>query len=160
MPQCPVVTISITSPEGHTWRVSRRRLPWRPVVRDIDALNRYSTPTVTFTDYLLQGPIVWVLYPIVLVFNFVLTYGILLLEWLLVLPLIPVAFAIRAAFPVPWPVYATTKEPDGTVVRYKGVSSSRAGTARLIDIVAAEIVESGVPVSLEPAEPKKFSWRA
>lgn len=144
------MTISISSPEGRTWRVSRRRLPWRPVVRDIDALNRYSSPKVTFVDYLLHGPIFWVLYPVVLVFRVLLTYGGYLLEWLLALTLIPAAFAIRAAFPVPWPVYATTKAPDGTAVRYTGVALGRDGTARLIDNVAAEIAASGAPSSLEP----------
>jgi hypothetical protein len=156
------VAISISSSDGRTWRVSRRRLPWRPVVRDIDALDRHSSPKVTFVEYLLHGPIFWVLYPVVLVFRFLLTYGIYLTEWLLVLTLIPAAFAIRAAFPVPWPVYATARAPDGSAVRYTGVARGRDGTERLIDAVAAEIAGSGVPSSLELVESSEpdFSRRA
>jgi hypothetical protein len=131
-------------------------------VRDIDAFNRYASEKVTFVDYLLHGPIFWVLYPVVLVFRFLLTYGIYLSEWLLALTLIPAAFAIRAAFPVPWPVYATTRVPDGSAVRYTGVARGRDGTERLIDTVAAEIAASGIPSSLKPVQPSEydFSWRA
>ena len=104
----------VRDPEGRTWRVTRRWLPWRPRRRqglDPHLMLEAADGLVALVFFLVLGLIILPLLSIVVV---------LALEWLLILLILPVVVLLRIAFGHEWWVEARLgfrphwEEPAGT----------------------------------------------
>lgn len=92
--------MKVRDPEGRTWRVTRRWLPWRPRRRqglDPRLMIEAADGLAALVVFLVLGLIVLPLLSIVVV---------LALEWLLVLLVLPVVVLLRIAFGHRWWVEA------------------------------------------------------
>src|SRR4051794_6779963 len=99
---------TITAADGARWRLGRRWLPWRPKARVPDGLPTMDLPDVDgVIGAILLAIAAIILIPLLVILMIVVA------EWLLVLLLLPLAMLARAAFGVPWTVYARVRTPDG-----------------------------------------------
>jgi hypothetical protein len=125
------VSVRVVDPAGWPWAVHRRWLPWRPRAHRWVAVPHPSPGgghAFNFvTSLLLSAPLVVV-------------------EWVLLLGLLPVAVSARV-LGWRWTVTADGRRVDGTRVRY-GARAGRWASGRLRDTVAAEIRDTGAPASL------------
>ncbi|WP_026212150.1 hypothetical protein [Longispora albida] len=135
-------------PDRRRWWVGRRWLPWRPRTSDLGNLPSIDMPDAGddwFGIIILVVVIVLFGIPLLL---FVLTF---VLEWLLLLLLLPVVMIGRSLFGVPWTIVARTK---GT--SYTGQATGWRASAELIGRTEAEIARSGAPwsLTLRPRKPR------
>jgi hypothetical protein len=138
----------VTAPDGRTWRVRRRWLPWRRRARagewvDGGDLGRLGGQLLEAADGPL-GAIFLVLGLLVLlafVVLFVLPLTVVVLELLLVLALLPLVVLARVLLRTPWIVVARTAGPPPEE-RVEAVSGWRA-SSRAIDDLAQRIAVDG-----------------
>lgn len=90
--------MKVRDPEGQTWRVTRRWVPWRRHARSID--TSWSFGDIDVDDSLLIGIALFFLAPIILLT--LLVAG----EFLLLLLLLPAAVLARTLFGKEWTVEA------------------------------------------------------
>jgi hypothetical protein len=145
----------VRGPDGTTWRVGRRWLPWRPRRR-----AGVATPWVDGLEFAgaddavgcLVAVAVAVLLPvIVLAVMFA-------LEWLALAAVLPVAVAARAITGRPWIVTARPLESVGVPghgghLRYAYAVRGWPASRRAIETARRDIGRTGVPESLGTGTP-------
>lgn len=91
--------MKVSDPQGRTWRVNRRWLPWRLRLRDV---TDWSSPDLSLGDDLVGGLIALVVF--VVVVPIIVLVIVVALEFALLLLLLPVFLLLRVAFGRHWVV--------------------------------------------------------
>ena len=138
--------MKVGSPDGATWRVGRRWLPWQP--------RRRGRPwdELAFLDFadvgsLTVGLAVFLLtVAVIVLFPFI----VLALELLLLVLVIPIHFAVRMLLGKPWTVYAR-RTPPGRLLTWRVPGWRRAGEVAQEVAAALERGQSDIrPADAEP----------
>jgi len=129
--------VKVRDPEGQTWRVTRRWVPWRRRLRSagtgpLDGLNGLG-------DDPISAIIAIVL--LILALPFVILALFVAVEFLLLLLLIPFAALARAAFGAHWTVEARR----GFTIWWDAPSGDWRRSGERIRAVAGEIAEGRLP---------------
>jgi hypothetical protein len=127
--------VRVVDPAGWPWTVHRRWLPWRPQVhRGVALLWSRIDASDDLTNVM----------RLLLNSSSVLLLPVLLVEWALLLTLLPFAVPARL-LGLPWTVATRGRRDDGMLVRYEARTSR---PAALCAAAAAEIRATGAPASL------------
>lgn len=97
-PRAYVGAVKVHSPDGRTWRVTRRWVPWRPRLREPDPLAGVDAGPVG--DDLLVGIVLAVV--LTLVMPILLVVGVMAVEVLLAFALVPLAVLGRVLLGRQW----------------------------------------------------------
>ncbi len=101
----------MTGPDGRTWWVGRRWLPWRPKRRELDGDS--NCPDFDFADEPIGCLIGLVVAGVVLAVPIVAALIIFVAEWLIVLLVLPIAVLVRVALGKPWVISARGRSAAG-----------------------------------------------
>ncbi|WP_418060052.1 hypothetical protein [Pimelobacter simplex] len=131
--------MKVRDPEGQTWRVTRRWVPWRRRLKGVDA----DTGPLDWGNGLGDDPISAVLAIVLLIIAlpFILLGLFVALEFLLLLLLVPFATLVRVAFGAHWTIEARR----GFSIWWDAPSGSWGESGRRIQDVARAIEEGDLP---------------
>jgi len=131
--------VKVRDPEGQTWRVTRRWVPWRRRIKGIDA----DAGPLDWGSGLGDDPISAILGIILLIvaLPFILLALFVALEFLLLLLLVPFAALVRAVFGAHWTVEARR----GFTIWWDAPSGDWRESGERIRAVATAIQEGHLP---------------
>jgi len=132
--------VKVKDPDGQTWRVRRRWLPWRRKVRDV--------PDVP-VDGLLSGgddPVsaTLAIIGLVLLLPVIIMFAVMLAEFLLLLLLLPLWIGVRVLLGGSWPIEVLRGR---TVVGTESVKGWTPSAVRMHDL--AEAIRLGRPGAVD-----------
>ncbi|WP_138974447.1 hypothetical protein [Patulibacter medicamentivorans] len=135
--------MKVQDPEGTTWRVRRRWLPWRRRVRDVPDMP-------VDIGGLGDDPISAVIgiFLLILAIPALIVITILLAELLILIALLPLFLVLRAVAPVPWTIEVRRRWKLEREEQVRGWGASR---ARIQDI--ASELRLRAPQKPDAAEP-------